>query len=106
MSVGVTPPYHKPTGLGVGLLIAFGVVLNFCSLITSPTSFRTQYQLERSPRSKPIVSLPCRFLLLVVATVMVFFIAGLLYLLRLERVDNLGAYSIPFGDRPSHSICS
>ena len=24
-----------------------------------------------------------------------FFIAGLLYLLRLERVDNLGAYSIP-----------
>ncbi|SPF47872.1 hypothetical protein SBA1_790005 [Candidatus Sulfotelmatobacter kueseliae] len=24
-----------------------------------------------------------------------FFIAGLLYLLRFERVDNLGAYSIP-----------
>ena len=34
-----------------------------------------------------------------------FFIAGLLYLLRFERVDNLGAYSIPFGDRPSHPIC-
>jgi len=33
-----------------------------------------------------------------------FFIAGLLYLLRFERVDNLGAYSIPFGDRPSHPI--
>jgi hypothetical protein len=27
--------------------------------------------------------------------VLIFFIAGLLYLLRLERVDNLGAYSIP-----------
>ena len=29
------------------------------------------------------------------ATVLLFFIAGLLYLLRFERVDNLGAYSIP-----------
>jgi hypothetical protein len=27
--------------------------------------------------------------------VLLFFIAGLLYLLRFERVDNLGAYSIP-----------
>jgi hypothetical protein len=36
--------------------------------------------------------------------VLTFFIAGLLYLLRFERVDNLGAYSIPFGDRPSHLI--
>jgi hypothetical protein len=27
--------------------------------------------------------------------VLTFFIAGLLYLLRFERVDNLGAYSIP-----------
>ena len=26
---------------------------------------------------------------------LVFFIAGLLYLLRFKRVDNLGAYSIP-----------
>src|SRR5271166_3946333 len=26
--------------------------------------------------------------------------------LRFERVDNLGAYSIPSGDRPSHPICS
>jgi hypothetical protein len=25
--------------------------------------------------------------------------------LRFERVDNLGAYSIPSGDRPSHPIC-
>jgi hypothetical protein len=38
--------------------------------------------------------------------VLLFFIAGLLYLLRFERVDNLGAYSIPSGDRPSHLICS
>ena len=30
---------------------------------------------------------------------------GELNLLRFERVDNLGAYSIPFGDRPSHPIC-
>jgi hypothetical protein len=29
------------------------------------------------------------------AAVLLFFIAGLLYLLRLERVDNLGAYTIP-----------
>ncbi|MGC2260344.1 MAG: hypothetical protein WA474_01870, partial [Candidatus Sulfotelmatobacter sp.] len=29
------------------------------------------------------------------AVVLTFFIAGLLYLLRFERVDNLGAYSIP-----------
>jgi len=27
--------------------------------------------------------------------VLIFFIAGLLYLLRFERVDNLGTYSIP-----------
>jgi len=36
--------------------------------------------------------------------VLTFFIAGLLYLLCLEHVDNLGAYSIPSGDRPSHPI--
>jgi hypothetical protein len=29
------------------------------------------------------------------AAVLTFFIAGLLYLLRFERVDNLGAFSIP-----------
>jgi len=34
-------------------------------------------------------------LLCFVARVLTFFIAGLLYLLRFERVDNLGAYSIP-----------
>ena len=30
-----------------------------------------------------------------ILVVLTFFIAGLLYLLRFERVDNLGAYSIP-----------
>jgi hypothetical protein len=54
------------------------------------------HQLDRSPRSKPIVSFCSRkFLLCVAATVLIFFIANLLYLLRFERVDNLGAYRIP-----------
>jgi hypothetical protein len=35
------------------------------------------------------------FLLCFAAAVLIFFIAGLLYLLRFERVDNLGAYSFP-----------
>ena len=76
--------------------IAFGVVLTRCSSSTLPASSSTQYQLERSPRSKPIVSFCSeQFLLCFTATVLIFFIAGLLYLLRFERVDNLGAYSIP-----------
>src|SRR5208282_4968804 len=55
-----------------------------------------QYQLLRSPRSNPMVSFCCEiFLLCAAALVLTFFIAGLLYLLRFERVDNLGAYSIP-----------
>ena len=29
------------------------------------------------------------------SVLVIFFIAGLLYLLRFKRVDNLGAYSIP-----------
>jgi hypothetical protein len=36
-------------------LMAFGVVPTFCSSSTSPVSSSTQYQLDRSPRSKPIV---------------------------------------------------
>ncbi|MGA9968675.1 MAG: hypothetical protein WBQ10_25990, partial [Terriglobales bacterium] len=36
-----------------------------------------------------------KFLACFAATVLTFFIAGLLYLLRFERVDNLGAYRIP-----------
>jgi hypothetical protein len=63
---------------------------------TSPASSNTQYQLYRSPRSRPIVSFRSRkFLFCFTATVPIFFIAGLLYLLRFERVDNLGAYRIP-----------
>jgi hypothetical protein len=54
-----------------------------------------QYQLDRSPRSKPIVIFRSKFLFLAAFAVLLFFIAGLLYLLRFERVDNLGAYSIP-----------
>src|SRR5690349_20069156 len=43
-----------------------------------------------------MVSLCCEiFLLCFVLTVLTFFIAGLLYLLCFEHVDNLGAYSIP-----------
>jgi hypothetical protein len=63
---------------------------------TAPASSNTQYQLDRSPRSNPIVSFCSeKFLLCLAAAVLIFFIAGLLYLLRFERVDNLGAYSIP-----------
>jgi hypothetical protein len=43
-----------------------------------------------------MVSFCCeRFLFLFTAAVLTFFIAGLLYLLRFERADNLGAYRIP-----------
>src|SRR5271166_5780715 len=43
-----------------------------------------------------MVSFCCEiFLLCAAALLLTFFIAGLLYLLRFERVDNLGAYSIP-----------
>jgi hypothetical protein len=36
-----------------------------------------------------------KFLACFTPAVLTFFIAGLLYLLRFERVDNLGAYRIP-----------
>ena len=50
----------------------------------------------RSPRSKPIVSFCAeKFLICFAAAVLTFFISGLLYLLRFERVDTLGAYSFP-----------
>jgi hypothetical protein len=76
--------------------IAFAVVLSLCSSSTAPDSSNMQYQLDRSPRSKPIVSFCSgKFLICFAAAVLTFFIAGLLYLLRFERVDNLGAYSIP-----------
>ena len=77
-------------------LIAFGVVPNFCSSSTSPASSNTQYQLDRSPRSKPMVSFRSeKFFVCFTPAVLIFFIAGLLYLLRFKRVDNLGAYRIP-----------
>jgi hypothetical protein len=76
--------------------MAFGVVPTFCSRSTSPASSNTQYQLDRSPRSNPIVNFSFRkFLVYFAAVVLTFFIASLLYLLRFERVDNLGAYRIP-----------
>src|SRR6476659_8738403 len=74
----------------------FAFVRTHCSSCTWPASSTTQYQLLRSPRSNPMVSL-CReiFLLCFATAVLVFFIAGLLYRLCFEHVDNLGAYSIP-----------
>jgi hypothetical protein len=39
--------------------IAFGVVLTFSSTSTAPDSSSRQYQLDRSPRSNPIVSFAC-----------------------------------------------
>src|SRR5215813_11087913 len=73
---------------------AFALVRTRCSNWICPASSSTQYQLLRSPRSNPIVSLCCGKLPLGFApTVLTFFIAGLLYLLCLEHVDNLGAYT-------------
>jgi hypothetical protein len=52
-----------------------------------------------------MISFGCAFFLLCFASVVLtFFIAGLLVYLCFEHVDNLGAYSIPSGDRPSHPI--
>src|SRR5215467_10107115 len=74
---------------------AFALVRTRCSNCMWPASSSTQYQLLRSPRSNPMVSFCCteKFLLCLVAMVLTFFIAGLLYLLCLEHVDNLGAYT-------------
>src|SRR5579871_913740 len=89
---------------------AFAVVWTRCSNWIWPASSTTQYQLLRSPRSNPMVSFCCEiFLFCFTATVLTFFIAGLLYLLCLEHVDNLGAYTASRpGDRPSPSktLCS
>jgi hypothetical protein len=55
--------------------------------------------------TNPMISFGCAFFLLCFASVVLtFFIAGLLVYLCFEHVDNLGAYSIPSGDRPSHPI--
>src|SRR5579859_3326288 len=56
-----------------------------CSSRTSPTSSNTQYQLERSPRSNPMVNFCCQiFLLSFAAVVLTFFIAGLLFICALS----------------------
>src|SRR5207237_6825446 len=74
-------------------LMVFGIVLSFCSRSTSPVSSSTQYQLDRSPRSKPIVSLwLSTFLIACAVAVLIFFIAVLLYLFSFDRVDKLRAY--------------
>src|SRR6201986_3855542 len=64
---------------------AFGVVLNFCSRTVLPCSSHTPYQLDRSPRSSPTVNF-CReiFVLRCAATVLTFFIAGLLFICALS----------------------
>src|SRR5260370_14673039 len=60
----------------------------------SPASFKTQYALERSPRSSPMVSCPLTLLILLVPIALIFCIAGLLFfVLRARR--TLGAYRIP-----------
>ena len=52
-----------------------------CSSRIWPASSTTQYQLLRSPRSNPMVSLCCEiFLLCAAALVLIFFIAGLLFI--------------------------
>jgi hypothetical protein len=75
-----------------------GTIANVQANVVQLLSRRTTVAiaLGQIGRSNPIVSV-CweKFLLCFVATVLIFFIAGLLYLLRFERVDNLGAYSIP-----------
>jgi hypothetical protein len=64
---------------------AFGVVLSLCSRTIEPASSNTQYQLDRSPRSNPIVSFCSKkFLLCFAATVLTFYIAGLLFICALS----------------------
>ena len=90
---------------------AFGVVLSFCSSTASPRSSSTQYQLERSPRSKPIVSFPIvcfsseKFLIRWLPTVLIFFIAGLLFICALSTSITWERTPHPAGDRPSNPIC-
>jgi hypothetical protein len=73
---------------------AFAVVRTRCSNWIWPDSSSTQYQLLRSPKSNPTVNFCCQiFLLGFAATVLTFFIAGLLFICALQHVDNLGAYT-------------
>jgi hypothetical protein len=76
--------------------IAFGVVPSFCSCTTSPTSSSTQYQLHRSPRSKPIASFCSEIFLHCFPTLVLIFSLPVSFIsCAFEHVDNLGAYSIP-----------
>ena len=60
--------------------MASGVVASLCSKTISPASFKTQYALERSPRSTPMVSFPLKMFFPLVRIVLIFCIAGLLSL--------------------------
>src|SRR5437899_9075825 len=83
---------------------AFAVVRTRCSSCIVPASSSTQYQLLRSPRSNPIVSLCQEIFLPCFATaVLTFFIAGLLFLCA-SSTWILGSVQHPVGDRPSHLI--
>src|SRR5215469_7501334 len=65
----------------------FGAVLSFCSKTTLRLHPIRNSKLQRSPRSNPTVNFFCaKILLCLPATVILFLIAGLLYLLRLVRV--------------------
>ncbi len=64
---------------------AFALVRTRCSSCIWPDSSSTQYQLLRSPRSNPTVKFCCEiFLLGFAATVLTFFIAGLLFICALS----------------------
>src|SRR5262249_968469 len=73
--------------------MASGVVASLCSKTISPASFKTQYELERSPRSNPMVSCPFKMVSPFVCIVLIFCIAGLLFVLQAR--PTLGAYRIP-----------
>src|SRR5260370_30138122 len=61
----------------------------------SPTSSKTQLHDQRSSRSAPIVSLcPLKIMFPFTRTVLMFFIAGLLFIVPRAR-RTLGAYRIP-----------
>src|SRR5215467_14954170 len=75
--------------------MASGVVATLCPKTISPASFKTQYALERSPRSTPMVSCPSKIFFPLVCIVLIFCIAGLLFFVPRAR-QSLGAYRIPW----------
>src|ERR1700756_4015105 len=60
--------------------MASGVVASLCSKTISPASFKTQYALERSPKSNPMLSCPSKMFFPLACIVLIFCIAGLLSL--------------------------